>query len=302
MLSVNGKLVNEYLAPAPASAAIKYKDLECCATVIRGLALYLQSHKAFGIVERCALTPTLAERKAMKKALLAALCLLAIAIDASSADDTSCLFAADPETTVNADGASRVKIVHRIRGNITVRGLGRKKGTDLVTRYSVGASNLTDIDGFQLVTQKIKGTVRVEAQTPELANVSVPGDSCPPRVDLWVNVPRQVDVVVIEAGDGDIDVRNLNTSLRVSHGSGDLKVRAVDDVVVVESGSGKVDIQDVLLDVDIKKKRRGKIKVKDVLGDIFIDKRFMGSTNIEESISSITINGVTFGGRKMQAY
>ena len=108
-----------------------------------------------------------------------------------------------------------------------------------------------------------------------------------PRIDLTVTVPKSLPIK-IKDGSGEIDIKDLSTSLTIEDGSGSILVRDLAGKLDIDDGSGSIEIAHVSGSVAIDD-GSGSIDLSNVGGDVTI-KDGSGSIDVRDIQGALTIN------------
>lgn len=92
-----------------------------------------------------------------------------------------------------------------------------------------------------------------------------------PRIDLAVEIPRELDLVVID-GEGVLKISGLHSDVEVTDGSGKLFVKDIRGDVTIIDVDGSMEISRITGDVQIQD-RTGSVSADRIDGTIFLDKR-----------------------------
>lgn len=201
--------------------------------------------------------------------MLSALALAALAAVAQSWDN--CEFTADRSANVAASRSDVLDLVARA-GSLVVE--GRPGLSEIRIRGRACASSRELLDQLVIETSSSGGRIRVEI--PEIEHErNFFGGNQNASLDLVLEVPEGMEAVITD-GSGDAEIRGVGR-LRVTDGSGGLRLADIRGDLRVEDGSGEIEIDGVGGSVDVQD-GSGEVIVREVTGNVTIDD---GSGSIE---------------------
>lgn len=173
----------------------------------------------------------------------------------------ACTFETVRETTLTAEGATKVEIRAGV-GALHVEG---QAGLDEVVVVGLlCASQESYLEGLQITTETLAGgAIAVETHGPDRGAFG--GGDETARIDLTVLVPLGMSVD-IEDSSGDMDVVATG-DLRIDDSSGSIAVSEIDGSVRIEDSSGGLEVRDVSGDVAVDDGSGG-IEIHDVAGSV----------------------------------
>lgn len=205
--------------------------------------------------------------------MLSALALAALAAVTQSWDN--CEFTADRSATVASSGSDVLELVARA-GSLVVE--GRPGLREVRVRGKACASSRELLDQMVIETGRAGGRVRVEV--PEVEHErSFLGGNQNASLDLVIEVPEGMEAV-IDDGSGEAEIRGVGR-LRLTDGSGEVRLFDIHGDVSIEDGSGEVEIDGV----------DGSVDVEDGSGEVVV-RGVTGSVNIEDGSGSIRVSDV----------
>lgn len=214
-----------------------------------------------------------------------ALCIVAVAFALAGCTTrgvalANCPFEADRTATIAVGDAEEVKISAG-SGQLVVRGLDGLAEVRVQGRACADCQE--QLDRIQVTAERRGDLILIKSIVR--GNSSSSQDSWSPRLpsnraplDLKIDVPKSLALVVshgsgsmelrgvgplrISDGSGDIRIEDASGDARISDGSGNVIVLGMRGSLVVSDGSGHVSVGDVT----------GKVKISDGSGDISIDR------------------------------
>lgn len=190
----------------------------------------------------------------------------------SAQGDDSCRFEAERNGTVDAGGAALLELVARA-GSLVVEG---HAGTSEVrVRGRACASSQALLDEIELVAERRGNDIRVEARMADNGWTRTSYAA----LHLVVEVPEGI-AAEIEDSSGPIEIRGLG-DLRLTDGSGSIRIDGLEGSLRLRDGSGSIDIKDTKGDVDIDD-GSGTLVLRDV----------GGSVDIRDGSGSVDVRGV----------
>lgn len=197
-------------------------------------------------------------------AVIAALCLLL-------AGGSSAATVHERQFSLNTDGL-RVLRIRADEGELTITGHRdiaevRVRATIRV-RPSLSDQEFSDfLDAWIHLTLDRHGRAAELESTISAMSIADFG----PRIDLAVEMPRELDLVVID-GKGMLKISGLHSDVEVTDGSGKLFVKNINGDVIIIDEAGSMEISQITGDVQIQD-RTGSVSAKKIEGTIFLDKR-----------------------------
>lgn len=223
-----------------------------------------------------------------------------------------CRFEAQRDARLDAASGDRLVLIAR-SGSLRVEG---RSGTGEITvRGRACASSEALLERLRLRSERSGGIARVEVEEIDSEDGVNWRDNTYARLDLVIEIPAgmQVDIedgsgemivrgtgdLVIDDGSGEIDVADIDGSVRIEDGSGEVMVARVRGDVTIDDGSGEVTVSDITgsltLDdgsgsidiagidgsVRIPDDGSGDLDVRDVGGDLIVSDK--GTGNIDHS-------------------
>jgi hypothetical protein len=219
-----------------------------------------------------------------------------------------CSYSADRNATVNASGASLVRI-EAVAGSLRVE--GQSGLTSVEVEGHACAAREDDLDGIVVHAGRMGTTVTITAIIPDRSARSWFGSS--PRLDLVVRVPqtlpleitdgsgdteiRNVAALTVRDGSGGLEIENVAGDLHLDDGSGSVRVRTVQGSVIVdEDGSGELDLEDVRGSVRIESDGSGGIEARNVGGDVVIGRDSSGGIAVDGVSGDLRVDRDSSGG------
>lgn len=175
---------------------------------------------------------------------------------AFGAGEAAAQHSAPRSATVDARG---VRTVHVRAGAGTLRVEGREGLGEVEARGTAHAPGRDVLEQIRIRTERHGDEIHIETEIPR-GN----WNRSSPRLDLTVDVPEGVSVVVVD-GSGEAVVRGV-AAARIEDGSGSLRVEQILGEVSIEDGSGEIHVSSVgsLRLVD----GSGEVVIEDVAGDV----------------------------------
>lgn len=188
----------------------------------------------------------------MKQAMRAFV-VVAAALGAPSLALADCEAEEPRDATVDAAGASSIKVDARA-GSLRIEG---RPGTGkVVVRGTACTSDRSLLEGIRLVAERRGGVVHVEAVLPDHDGFGSIWGRRYAYLHLVIEVPDGVPLDVSDSS-GDAVVERV-ASLRIEDSSGELLIRHVRGDVTVSDSSGELVIEDV----------GGTVRIRDTSGEI----------------------------------
>lgn len=209
----------------------------------------------------------------------------------------NCPFEANRSATIAVGDAEEVKISAG-SGQLVVRGLDGLAEVRVQGRAC--ADSQGQLDRIQVSAERRADRILVKANV--LGNSSSSPGAWPNRaaLDLEIDVPKSLALVVshgsgsmelrgvgpirISDGSGDIRIEDASDDARISDGSGNVIVLGMRGSLVVSDGSGHVSVGDVT----------GKVKISDGSGDISID-RVGHDVKVSDGTGEIVVENLDAG-------
>jgi hypothetical protein len=211
--------------------------------------------------------------------MLSALALAALA--AVAQDGRNCEFTADRTATVAASSSDVLELVARA-GSLVVE--GRPGLSEVRVRGRACASSRELLDQLVIETSRAGGRVRVEV--PEIEHErSFFGGNWNAGLDLVLEVPEGMEATITD-GSGDAEIRGVGR-LRMTDGSGGLRLVDIRGDVRIDDGSGEIEIQGVAGSVEVHD-GSGEVVVRDVTGSVDVDDG-SGSIDVSDVRGNFTV-------------
>ncbi len=136
-----------------------------------------------------------------------------------------------------SDPNKRAKLkVHINYGSISVRGAARK---DILVKYSAAADrdgNKSDRSGLRRI-----GGGTLDLEVSENSNfVKVQSDSWNNKVNLTLEVPAGIDMILHTYNDGDIDIANIQGEIELTNYNGEIRAENISGSLVATTYNGEI--------------------------------------------------------------
>ncbi len=113
-----------------------------------------------------------------------------------------------------------------------------------------------------------------------------------PRIDLVVELPRELDLVVID-GQGVLEISGLHGEVEINDGSGKLYLKNIHGDVTIIDEAGSMEISQITGDVQIQD-RTGSVSAQEIDGTVFLNKR-SGRVSIDGLSGDLVIESIMRG-------
>jgi hypothetical protein len=210
-----------------------------------------------------------------------------------------CRFEAPRELDLDLDGVRTVRIVSQA-GDLRVT--GSADADTLTARGRACASNRSLLDDIRLVSSRDGSVLVLRAETPSggwwfafghLDLVVVLPDTLALEIDDGSGhiVVARVASLRLTDGSGDVRIEDVAGDLVLADGSGDIEVHGVGGrIEVVRDGSGDIDLGRVAGSVEVLRDGSGDIEVTDVGGSVRIVDDASGGIRIEDVRGDVRID------------
>lgn len=172
--------------------------------------------------------------------------------------------------TVDARG---VRTVHVHAGAGTLHVEGRERLGEVEARGTAHAPDRSVLEEIRIRSERRGDEIHIETEIPH-GN----WNRSSPRLDLTVDVPAGVAVVVVD-GSGEAVVRGV-AAARIEDGSGALRVEQIPGEVSIEDGSGEIHVSSV-----------GSLRLVDGSGEVVIDD-VAGDVRLSDGSGQVTVQRV----------
>lgn len=227
----------------------------------------------------------------MKQAIRAFV-VVAVALGAPALALADCEVEDPRDATVDAAGASSIKVDARA-GSLRIE--GRPGSGKVVVRGTACTSDRSLLDGIRLVAERRAGVVHIEAVLPDHDH-SGWGWRRYAGLNLVIEVPDGLPLDVSDSS-GDATVERV-ASLRIEDSSGELAIRHVRGDVTVDDSSGELEIEDVGGTVRIRD-TSGEIQVRDA-GAVIIESDGSGGIDIAKVRGNVLVKDDGSGGIQVE--
>ena len=212
-----------------------------------------------------------------------------------------CRYEAERNATLPVESATRARIV-AAAGRLEIRGYPDLD--EIRIRGRACASDQETLDGIELETGRDGNEISIEAKQPgggRLLSVTLFNKKLLAGsgfLDLEIDVPVSLGLDITD-GAGSVAIRDTG-SLRLSDGSGSVRIENVAGDVSVRDGSGSVEVRHVSGDVEVKDGSNsfaiadvaGSVRIQDGSGSIKVQRIARDVTVVSDGSGSILVSQV----------
>jgi hypothetical protein len=237
-----------------------------------------------------------------------ALCLLfpvscALLLPAAARADDECRYEADRAAQASTDGIKQV-VIRAGAGSLEIQGEPGRQS--MQARAKACASDQDQLERLQIRVQRDGDTLVISSLTPDTAldpRSWFGGDT---RLDVSIKLPAGIALDVEDAsgetrisnvgplkvtdGSGSLRIEDINGSLELDDGSGEVTIAGVRGPVSIKDGSGEIDIKQITGDVTIVNDGSGEIRIESVTGNVKIENDGSGAIRVSRVMRNVTVD------------
>jgi DUF4097 and DUF4098 domain-containing protein YvlB len=217
----------------------------------------------------------------------------AVLLPATARADNECRYRADRAAEASIDGIEQI-VIQAGAGSLEVQG---EPGLQrMQARGDACASDGDDLERLQIRVERKGDTLVISSVTPDTVLDPRSWFGGQARLDVSIKVPVGIALHVEDAsgdarisnvralklsdGSGSLRIEDIKGSLEVDDGSGEVTIARVEGPLSIEDGSGEVDIKQITGDVTIVNDGSGEIRIESVSGSVKIENDGSGAIRV----------------------